>query len=204
MSEFSTVDSRIGSSTFAINLVAHLPDEIQTIVSGIQEIIIGLVPPGTLFRCPVSTLHMSVFQFVHARKATPNCDSDEWKNISKEILLYLDSTKKITNVCTFKTPTIEVSESAIFLLFADSIEIDALRDRLECRARETRLSWNRPGIQHVSIFRYASPVQLDKIQSQINAIEIPCIEWKLSVLQLEQENVYPSLEITVIKKCILG
>lgn len=56
----------------------------------------------------------------------------------------------------------------------------------------------------MSIFRYASPVQLDKIKAQINAIEIPCMNWELSVLQLKQENVYPSLETTVIKKYILG
>ncbi|GEM_PF-6104589 len=204
MSELATVDSRIGSSTFAINLVAHPPEEIVTIASEIQEIIIGLMPPDTLLRCPISTLHMSVFQFVHARKSSPTHDSDEWKSVSEEVLLQLDSATKFINTCTLKTPTIEVSESAIFFLFEALSGIDTLRDRLESIASETRLSWNKPGIQHMSIFRYASPVQLDKIKAQINAIEIPCMNWELSVLQLKQENVYPSLETTVIKKYILG
>ena len=204
MSELAKVDGMSGSAAFAINLLAIPPETTRAILSDIQALILRYLPQESLFRCPAFSLHMSIFQFVHSRKAKSNHDIQVWETLSKNLISDLESITDKTKVCSLNRPSIHVSESAIFLQFSESMEIEILRNRLTAIARNTELNWNRPDIQHVSIFRYLKPIQLDEVRTAIDSIKLPRIEWNIYELQLVREKIYPSLEFTKIQNYTLG
>ena len=204
MSGLSKVDGMIGNPAFAINLVAQPPEETKALLSDVQERIAHSLPRNAMFECPVSSLHLSVFQFVHSRNAKLNNDTQVWECVSKSLLSHIDSAINEAMVCNLHGSSLHVSESAIFLRFSESREIESLRSRLAGIASQTELNWNRPGIQHVSMFRYLKPIQLDRVRLAIDSIKIPPIEWEITKLQLVRENLYPSLNFTEIQNNTLG
>ena len=147
---------------------------------------------------------MSLFQFVHSRKAKSNHEKQVWDVLSKTLISDLDSVTDKTKAFSVNTPSIRVSESAIILQFSESREIEFLRNRLISIVSATVLNWNRPDIQHVSIFRYLKPIQLNEVRTTIDSIKLPRIDWNISELQLVKEKLYPSLEFTKIQNYTLS
>ena len=204
MTELAKVDGMIGSTVFAINLLAIPSEKTRAILSDIQELVLRYLPQGSLFRCPVISLHMSLFQFVHSRKAKSNHEKQVWDVLSKTLISDLDSVTDKTKAFSVNTPSIRVSESAIILQFSESREIEFLRNRLTSIVSATELNWNRPDIQHVSMFRYLKPIQLNEVRTTIDSIKLPRIDWNISELQLVKEKLYPSLEFTKIQNYTLS
>lgn len=199
MNEFTQVDNMIGNCAFAINFIAYPSEQIRKTLCTIQDSISSCMPANCVYKCPAHSLHMSVFQFVHSRKFASSNQALIWKKHNHEIKLHLQSITTETGICVLESPSIHVSESAIIIKFSPSDFIESLRDSLELSVVEFELSWNRPTIQHVTIFRYTHPFRLSDILNKISEIEPPDFTWKIDALNLVQESIYPSLNNNLVQ-----
>ena len=153
LNQLTQVDPQIRGATFAINLIAHPPEPVRTVLSTIQDTLERRIPGNVLFRCPLHSLHLSVFQFVWARHGDARAEA-LWTTCCDRVLSHLARIANSTQAFPLRSPSIHAGQSAIIVKFSTSDALEALREQVLAVARETDLSWNRPVIQHVSIFRY--------------------------------------------------
>jgi CheY-like chemotaxis protein len=194
------MDSQVGLPTFGINLIARPRPLVSEKFSAIQDALSLAIPKGVLYRCPLSSLHLSVFQFVWARRIRESAaDESVWSGYQNHIVERLNAVASSTDAFAVGRPRILAGESAVILRFDPSPVLEALRDDISSIAGLGGLSTNRPTIQHVSIFRYDQEVAVNPIQQACNNVHIPHLVWTIDQLELVREKVYPSLELDVIR-----
>lgn len=204
MSGLAVTDDMIGDRAYAVNLIASPSAEVRKDIGAVQDLIVGCVPADSLYKCPAHSLHMSVFQFVHSRKGDSSYQIAIWDKYSKAIDMHLKALVSKSEACVLKSGTVYVIESAVIIQFATSHVIEALRDQLEAMVYNFELSWNRPTIQHATIYRYVKPFQLSQLANRINEIEWPNLQWRIDGLNLVQEEIYPALEKKIVQCYKLG
>jgi hypothetical protein len=192
------VDGHVGLPTFAINLIARPSPLVQQKFSAIQDAISLATSEGVLYRCPASSLHLSVFHFVWARRVGESSDESVWSENQNHIIERLNAMASVTDAFMVGRPYIVASESAVILRFHASPVLEALRDDISSIAGLSCLRTNRPTIQHVSIFRYQQEIPLHAIQEACRNIPIADPGWTIEDLRLVRENVYPSLHSDLI------
>ena len=197
------VDDRIGSPAFAISLIASPTDQTRASLCAIQDLVADTLP-DTVYRCPGYSLHLSVFQFVYSRKSKPSHQMPIWNKLCENAGIQLQSITNESQACFLESLDMQVSDSAVIVQFAPSRDIELLRDRLEPIVRQSKLAWNRPAIQHVTLYRYTQPFRLSPIAGILSAIDLPNVTWKIDSLDLVQESCYPSLQNKLIQSYSLG
>jgi hypothetical protein len=194
------VDSQVGLPTFAINLIARPGPLVHEKFSAIQDALSLAVPKGVLYRCPPSSLHLSVFQFVWARRIKESAaDESVWSDHQNHIVERLNAVACLADAFVLDRPCILAGASAVILRFDPSPMLEALRDDISAITALSRLSINRPTIQHVSIFRYEQEVALHPIQQACDNLQLRDPDWAIDQLDLVREKVYPSLDLDVIR-----
>jgi hypothetical protein len=193
------MDSQVGLPTFGINLIARPRPLVSEKFSAIQDELSLAVPKGVLYRCPPSSLHLSVFQFVWARRIKESAaDESVWSDHQNHIVERLNALACLADAFVLDRPCILAGASAVILRFDPSPMLEALRDDISAITALSHLSSNRPTIQHVSIFRYDQEVALNPIQHACNNVHIPHLVWTIDELELVREKVYPSLDLDII------
>jgi hypothetical protein len=199
MHDKTLVDCDVGLPTFAINLIARPTSSVRNKFSAIQDAISVAVSKGVLYRCPPGSLHLSVFQFVWARRVGGPAAESVWNSYQNHIIEGLEAVISSTDGFIVGRPSIDARESAVILKFDPSPVLEALRDGISSIAGLYRLSTNRPTIQHVSIFRYHQEVALQGIREACSNVSIADPAWTIEELGLVRENVYPSLDLKLIR-----
>lgn len=194
----------IGNPAFAVNLIAHPSTRIKGVLSEVQDFLSGCLRTDTLYACPVYSLHMSLFQYVHSRKCNASIQVPIWKKCREQVDMHLKSATKESTVFILESPTLHISESAVTVQFQTSQGIESLRDYLEAEVKPYQLAWNRPTIQHITILRYTSSFRLQQLVSKVSEIDLPNFIWEINTLELVQDNIYPSLDNELIRKYSLG
>lgn len=200
MHEKTCVDCYVGMPTFAINLIAQPSSSVREAFLALQDAIWPAVSEGVLYRCPPDSLHLSVFQFVWARRVGGSADESVWRSYQNHIVERLMALISSTDAFAVGRPSIAAGESAVILKFDPSPVLEALRDGISSIAGLSRLSIHRPTIQHVSIFRYYQEVPLHVIREACSNIPIADPVWPIEELRLVREKVYPSLDLDLIRE----
>lgn len=199
MIRLGQVDARIGACTFGINLIAVPPRTVCEPLITIQDAIESRIPEGVLFRSSSASLHLSIFQFVWARSGDTQADASAWITCRERVVSELGNIAGSTLPFALASPSIQAKQAAIIVRFSPSQALEALRDRASVVADEVGLNWNRPTIQHLSLFRYRQPAAVDELTKVCAEIPLPAITWQIRGLKLVRENVYPSLNVSEIQ-----
>ncbi|WP_460480983.1 hypothetical protein [Comamonas humi] len=198
MGVVTLADSQVGCPTFAINVLAYPPGSVQRRLSDMQDAIESMAPTGSLYRCPATTLHLSVFQFVWARSPVGAMDRSAWLGRQGQTVKALTRIASSSSSFVLSQERIHAGESAVFLRFDPSPLLEQLRDGIAAFAADDFPACNRPGIQHITLFRYRQQVALSLVEAACQRAPAFCEEWKVDRLELVQENVYPALNVDVI------
>jgi hypothetical protein len=197
-------DSQIGLPVFGVSLIALPPESIKRRLSEIQDLIEASSPGDCLYRCPAATLHLSVFHFVWARSTHAARGPAEWEKCKARML------ESIAAITSFAQPfapgrgTVQVGDAAIYLKFDASPALEQLRDSLAGIATPALSCAGRPAIQHVSLFRYRRNVALQAVQEACAGLAPFAGDWEVGALELVQENVYPSIDVTSVGEFFLA
>jgi hypothetical protein len=165
----------------------------------IQDAIDRRIPGDALFRCPAASLHLSVFQLVWARSEEARGEGRAWAACCGQVLADLGAVAASAQEFLLRSPSIHIEKSAVIIKFARTHALERIRDQISAVARQAELSWNRPKIQHVSLFRYSRSIVLDQVIDACGRLQSPDLTWRVCGLRLVRENVYPSLDVTVIE-----
>lgn len=204
MDETTQIDGQIGLPTFGINLIARPPEAMRNRFSAIQDLVEASSPEDCLYRCPPATLHLSVFQFVWARRRNAAGARAEWLDCQTRMLESIAAVTSPMLPFILSQGRIQVGSSAIFLRFETSPALELLRDGLAGIATSALSCSNRPAIQHVSLFRYRRTVAMRMVQEACTKVSSLCDGWEVGALQLLQENTYPSIDVSLIDDFLLA
>lgn len=197
-------DSQIGLPVFGVSLIALPPESIKSRLSEIQDLIEASSPEDCLYRCPATTLHLSVFHFVWARSPHAARGPAEWEKCKARML---ESTAAITSSAqpfAQGRGTVQVGDAAIYLKFDASPALEQLRDSLAGIATPLLSCAGRPAIQHISLFRYRRSVAMQAVQEACAGLPLFSVDWEVGALQLVQEKVYPAIDLRLIGEFFPG
>jgi hypothetical protein len=192
------IDRQVGSSVFGINLVSRPPAHVQSSILELQSAIEAALPSGIAFRAPAESLHLSIFQFVSARDTNPRRSSD-WRARQHKVISALDAIASNPWDISLAAPRLELRPAAIIMVYPSSSDLEALRNRIEESPSLTGLSSHRPGLQHVSLFRYSTEMPLEQLRDACQRIDCGIPEWRMVQMDLVRETVYPSLRFELLR-----
>ncbi|MGE8317937.1 MAG: hypothetical protein ACN6O3_04270 [Comamonas sp.] len=178
-------DSQVGCSTFAINVLAYPSGTVQRRLSDMQDAIESAAPADSLYRCPATTLHLSVFQFVWARSPVGAMDRSAWLGRQGQAVEALARIASSSPSFVLSQERIHAGESAVFLRFDPSPLLEQLRDGIAAFAADDFPACNRPDIQHITLFRYRQRVALSEAEAACQRAPAFCDGWKIDRLELE-------------------
>lgn len=198
MSEKTRIDQQVGCSVFGISLIGRPPAHVRAGILESQDAIEAALPRDIAYRTPAASLHLSIFQFVPVRDTNRNGSTD-WEVRQDKVISALDAIASDPWDISLAGPWLELRPAAIILIFPSSSDLEALRHRIERSPSLSGLNSRRPGLQHVSLFRYSTEVPLEELRSACQHIDCGVPEWCLAQMDLVHETVYPSLHLELLQ-----
>jgi hypothetical protein len=163
VSEKTHIDQQVGCSVFGVNLISRPPGHVRASILELQDAVEAALPGDIAYRTPAESLHMSIFQFVWVRDTNPKGSAD-WQVCQGKVISALDAIASNPWGISLTAPRLELRPAAIILIFPPSSGLEALRDRIE-RSPLSGLNSRRPGLQHVSLFRYSTEMPLEQLRN---------------------------------------
>lgn len=169
----------------SLSALSTLQDQLET---GFAE---------ALFRIPAASLHLTILPLIDAveEPPLPAPAGDLWRTHERTWMHAIDLACAIVPGFLLRPTEILYTSRAVILLARSPNPIEALRQQLAENCRLPHRCVRVPTITHVTLFRYLRP---DLVVERSRTDTLPDGIF-VDEVRLVQENIYPSLDVTVIR-----
>jgi 2'-5' RNA ligase len=153
-----------------------------------------------LLRVPLQSLHMTVVTLIDARSQFRVPNHEVWKLEGARWTEIIDRLVEKTPPVDLEFSEVATSEAAVFIKAKEPPELHRLRADISHAICFEDWRPRPPQIAHITLFRFHAAKSISKVK--VNARFVP-IAAAVRSLQLLEELVYPSIEITRLSAPLL-